>query len=245
MLIENNSLFKQLLGIARGNDFAHAGEAEAIDLMFDKLPKNPDQLILDVGSGLGETAQYIQSHEWGKVVGIEIDHDTVEYAKTYFPEVEFYQTDVNDIDSVLTEHPDVIVLFNVLYALLDQVHSLEVLREIAKPDTVLGLFIYLDRGDYKNSEPQAFQLARPIPEQELDDVLTRAGWHIEEMIDLNEKYEEWYQQFVNRIKQKREKIIDRSDEESFDYLVKKYTHLLDEVKAKTLGGAIVYAKPIA
>jgi hypothetical protein len=42
---------KQLLALIRGSDYAHAGEAEAIELTLGPLPPRPDQLLLDVGWG--------------------------------------------------------------------------------------------------------------------------------------------------------------------------------------------------
>lgn len=244
MLIENKAHFKQMLGLVRGNDFAHAGEAAAIDLVFEHLPKNPEQLILDVGSGLGETASYVQEKQWGKVVGIDIDHDTVEYAKRHFPDVEYHQCDVQDVDTVLAEHPDLIYMFNVLYAIKDQQGALEVLREITKPDATLALFIYVDLGGYKDSELKEFQLANPIALKHLNEILLTSGWQIKENVDLNQKYQEWYDHFVQNIKKHKPEIIARSDEESYEFLLKKYTHLWDETKAGTLGGAIVYAQPV-
>ena len=51
---------KQLLALIRGDDYAHAGEAEAIELAFRSVPRRPDQLLLDVGCGLGGTAKYVE-----------------------------------------------------------------------------------------------------------------------------------------------------------------------------------------
>jgi hypothetical protein len=51
---------KQLLAFIRGSDYAHAGEEEAIDLALRPVPRRPDQLLLDVGCGLGGTAKYVE-----------------------------------------------------------------------------------------------------------------------------------------------------------------------------------------
>jgi len=42
---------KRLLALARGGDYAHAGETESIDLVWDALPKSPTQSVLDAGCG--------------------------------------------------------------------------------------------------------------------------------------------------------------------------------------------------
>ena len=47
---------KRLLALARGGDYAHAGETESIDLVWTRLPKKPPQQVLDAGCGRGGTA---------------------------------------------------------------------------------------------------------------------------------------------------------------------------------------------
>jgi hypothetical protein len=56
----------QLLALIRERDYAHAGEEEAIEITLRNHPKRADRLLLDVGCGLGGTANYVQNHGWAK-----------------------------------------------------------------------------------------------------------------------------------------------------------------------------------
>ncbi len=243
MFITNKSKFRQLLGFVRGNDFAHAGEAEAIEMLFANLPKNKAQLILDVGSGLGETAHYVQSHDYGKITGIDVDAESVEYATKKFPNVKYFHCDALDVQKIISDSPDIIYMFNVLYVMADQPGSLKALRNFAKTTTTLALFIYVDLGEYKQSEPAKYQLENPVKHDAIEPMLREAGWQIEKQVNLNEEYKRWYQDFVDNIIKRREAIIELADENTYQYLLEKYQHLLDETQAGTLGGALVYAKP--
>src|ERR1700679_1547306 len=68
----NNFDGKAFLATVRGEDFAHAGEEEAIDLAFAGIGAQPDWQVLDAGCGRGGTADYVNRHGWGNVVGIDI-----------------------------------------------------------------------------------------------------------------------------------------------------------------------------
>ena len=72
---------KRLLALARGGDYAHAGETEAIDLVWNTLPKSPAQKILDAGCGRGGTAAYLYRAGWGQVTGIDIEAESIDRAR--------------------------------------------------------------------------------------------------------------------------------------------------------------------
>ena len=75
---------KRILSLVRGGDYAHAGEEGAIELALDSVSKRAIQVILDVGCGLGGSAEYVRSHGWGSVIGIDANEDMIAYAeKTY------------------------------------------------------------------------------------------------------------------------------------------------------------------
>jgi SAM-dependent methyltransferase len=78
---------KRLLALARGGDYAHAGETESIDLVWNRLPKTPTQQVLDAGCGRGGTAAYIQRAGWGKVTGIDIEGESIQRGRDVYPEI--------------------------------------------------------------------------------------------------------------------------------------------------------------
>ena len=78
---------KQILSFLRDGNYAHPGEIEAIQLTMQSIAKNPQQLLLDVGCGLGGTAHYLQTYGFGKVTGLDIDHGLITAAKRHYPDV--------------------------------------------------------------------------------------------------------------------------------------------------------------
>ncbi|MBX9666933.1 MAG: class I SAM-dependent methyltransferase [Candidatus Obscuribacterales bacterium] len=81
---------KRFLATVGGDDFALAGEIEAIDLVFESMPTMPDWKVLDVGCGRGGTASYVHRKGWGQVTGIDIDQHSIDYAKERYPSLEFH-----------------------------------------------------------------------------------------------------------------------------------------------------------
>ncbi len=55
---------KKFLATVRGEDFAHAGEKDAIDLVFERIPAQSNWKVLDVGCGRGGTAHYVNQRGW-------------------------------------------------------------------------------------------------------------------------------------------------------------------------------------
>jgi cyclopropane fatty-acyl-phospholipid synthase-like methyltransferase len=53
---------KEILATVRSEDFAHAGEEEAIELVFKDITKQADRKILDAGCGRGGSANYVRRH---------------------------------------------------------------------------------------------------------------------------------------------------------------------------------------
>ena len=93
---------KRILALIREGDYAHAGEEEAIERSFRSIPKNGDSWLLDVGCGRGGSAEYLRRHGWGHVEGIDRDAESIEYARTTYPEIGFHVCDVLDVPRTVT-----------------------------------------------------------------------------------------------------------------------------------------------
>lgn len=242
----NLCFFKKILAFVRNADYAHAGEAEAIDLTFLSLPKNKDQLLLDVGCGLGGTADYIHKHNWGKVIGFDIDTETLNIAKQKYPDIEFYIGNACDASNFLHKQFDIIYLFNMLYAVP---HDLKLkvlmeLRKLTKPETQLAIFDYVDLGkEIKfytyNGRDRYYSKTDVLIEQ-----LKTAGWQLTSLINLDHEYEIWYKKFVDKIASKKAEIIALSDTATYNLVYNIYSEYLANIKNHAIGGAIFYAKPI-
>jgi len=236
---------KQLLARIRGSDYAHAGEEEAIELAFRPVPRRPNQLLLDVGCGLGGTAKYVQDHGWGTVVGIDLEPDSIARARQAYPRIEFHACDVVQAGSVIGHKHDLIYLFNSFYAFADQPRALASLAQLAKPSGQLVLFDYADRGGYDSNplmcDGEPF-IPHPVRLSLVGDILQRAGWQLTEVEDLTAAYDRWYDSLLQRMDGKRDQVVDVVGAEGFNFVRSMYAGLLSTIRDGRLGGAIVRAR---
>ncbi|MBN2690153.1 MAG: methyltransferase domain-containing protein [Gammaproteobacteria bacterium] len=239
----NSSQFKKILALVRDGDFAHAGEREAIDLVFDGFERNSNSNVLDVGCGLGGTAAIIKNNGLGHVTGIDILSGTILHAKKHYPEVDFLSCDVLDASQKLDKKFNLIYLFNSFYSFADQSKSLRELRKVADENAELIIFDYTDLDNYKEFCQSDYDvLPSPIKLHDIAFTMKKAGWDLYKQQDLTVEYERWYEAFVAKITQKREQIINNSDEATYDYVYKIYANLLMAIKYGCLGGVVLYAR---
>jgi SAM-dependent methyltransferase len=241
----NTAKIKQVLAFVREGDFAHAGEDEAISLVFEKITKNADRLVLDVGCGLGGTANLIQIEGWGKLTGIDVNEHTVDHAKKTYPEIDFFEDDIL-APKLIDKKFDLIYLFNVFYALTNQEKAIEEITKLANQDGQLIIFDYTDRGNYELFRPpKAYDvLPKPINLPKLENSLEKNGWQITSFIDLTAKYKRWYEDFVSKISKKKEKIIEISDKPTYQFVFKTYSSILKSIKSDVLGGCVLYCQRV-
>lgn len=235
---------KRLLARVRGRDFAHAGEEEAIQLTWEKLPKNPAHLCLDAGCGRGGTAAAIQNWGWGQVTGIDIDETSIAEAQVSYPDVTFQASDIARVGEILPETFDVIYAFNAVYAFPDQAAALRSLRRAGKAHGRLAIFDYIDRGTFREGEffqkPET-HLWQPLVPDKLPGLLENAGWRLTEYREINEDYRRWYAGLVERFDRQREELLREFSEELVNYASDYYRLMFSAVERGELGGAIVYA----
>jgi SAM-dependent methyltransferase len=241
----NSFTGKQLLALIREGDYTHAGEEEAIEFTLRNEPRHPDQLLLDVGCGRGGTAQYVQDHGWGSVVGLDAEPDSIARARQVYPAIEFHVCDVVDAASVIGRRFDLIYLFNSFYAFADQPRALAVLARLARECGRLVLFDYTDRGGYDansllcDGEPL---IPHPVKLTDIGDMLHAASWQLTTVEDLTGAYDRWYEALVQRMESKRAQIIDAVGAGGFAFVGGLYAGLLAAIRGGTLGGAIIHAK---
>jgi SAM-dependent methyltransferase len=236
---------KRLLASLRDGDFAHAGEETAVRMAWERLPKRPDQSCLDAGCGRGGTAALVQSKRWGHVIGLDIDSETISFAQTAYPSVKFVTADVTCAGELLPAQFDIIYAFNAFYAFPDQQGALDALRLAAKPDAILCLFDYLDRGGFTETrfagKPET-QLWRPLSMESLPSELDETGWSLGEWLDISAHFETWYAELVNRFAMRRQQLLNLFASELINYAEDYYCCLLEAIKAGALGGTLVYAQ---
>jgi SAM-dependent methyltransferase len=242
---------KRILALVRDDDYAHAGEEEAIERSFRSIPKSPEQWILDVGCGRGGSAEYSRRHGWGHIEGIDRDAESIEYARATYPEIVseagtaarptgFHVCDVLDVTRAVTRTFDVIYMLNAFYAFDRQREALAEVRKIAKPSARLVIFDYTvgaNAGDTPNPMmPHAIRLS------EIAAMLRDAGWEPGAVEDLNAEYARWYADFVQRIQLKRAEIEKIGGADWYNFVLSMYSGLHGVIAGGGLGGAIVHAR---
>lgn len=242
----NSYLGMKILSLVREGDYAHAGEEEAIELSMADVEKDSGRLILDAGCGRGGTAEYLHKNGWGRVVGIDVQAESITAAGQNYPDVRFQVSDVCDVDQCLDEHPDIICMFNAYYCFKDQPRALRALHKIAKPDTQIIIFDHVDRGGYQDAplldagEPF---LLNPPRLAEMSERLASAGWRTLEIVEIHDAYIGWYTSLVEKIEQSRDIITDTAGQRGYDHVHGLYKGLLNAALTKKLGAAIIKAAP--
>ena len=238
---------KKLVSYLRQNDFAHAGEAEAIDLVMRKFKKTPNQKILDAGCGLGGTAKYIQDQGWGIVTGFDIENKSINYAQRRYKSIDFYVSDVIQVDQLFeTNTFDIICLFNSFYAFDDQTKALSTLWKISNHTSTLAIFDYAISTNSKNFfYGEKFKLHSPfspVITGQIENVLQSTKWNLTELLDISEKYLIWYKALINKLNEKKDQILDLFGLAAYKKAHDTYTDIYNALENKTLGGVIVYAE---
>ncbi|WP_018300908.1 class I SAM-dependent methyltransferase [Fangia hongkongensis] len=239
---------KQLVSFLRKDNFAHAGESEAIDLVMSAYNNHRFEHLLDVGCGLGGTAQYIKDKGWSKTIsGFDVDSEAIDYATSTYKDLNFTCCDVFNVSNNISTSFDMFCLFNVFYAFSDQKKALHELSLIARKGAQLAIFDYSDPCEGKHTP-----LKRdgkdgrtpfiPVKLDTIETMLSDTAWRPIEIVDISDQYTHWYSQLCTLLIENKSNVIDRFNEEAFDNALSTYSKLTDAIQKKLLGGTIVYAE---
>ncbi|OGT39805.1 MAG: hypothetical protein A3E81_01385 [Gammaproteobacteria bacterium RIFCSPHIGHO2_12_FULL_36_30] len=238
---------KRLLSLVRKGDYAHAGEIEAIDYVFSSISKNKHRQILDVGCGLGGTAEYIQQHDFGYVTGFDIDTNAIIYAKEKYPAVEFYTCDAINAEKLLPHKKyDLIYSFNSFFAFSDKLRVLQNLAVLAKPRAQLIIFDYIHRAQENKSAALKNNIMEmsftPVNLDHLEKMMLETKWKIKKIENLDHEFQKWYCDFLSKITQHKENIVSEFNEEAYLKLLSTFTGIYNALNDKIIGGGVMYAE---
>lgn len=238
-----------LISKLRGGDYAHAGDAEAIDLVLQKglafLPTLKNETVLDVGSGFGGTADYLYQHGFKKVYGIDIDKAAVLYAKDKYPFIDFKVGDALNIDKLYAFNEfSFLYLFNVIYAIQDKPLLLKKLAAVSKPESLLVVFDYTTgkeplKQTLKDLEGKPMY---PIQMDSFKQDLAKAGWEIIETTDMTAQFITWYKKVLESLATQRLLLKKEFSEKDISNVEKTFTFLVKQLEQGNLGGVIIYAR---
>ncbi|MBX9690798.1 MAG: class I SAM-dependent methyltransferase [Cyanobacteria bacterium] len=230
---------KAFLATVRGEDFAHAGETQSIDLVFQHLNAKPEWHVLDVGCGRGGTADYVQRHGWGQVRGADIDQESIDYAKQRYPELEFSLCSMEEVGSRFSDSLDLLYLFNVFYAAKDKWAATRSFRKATREGGLLCIFDYVIY-DPSAQLPEVFLGQVPATLDEFEQSLRTASWKIRENVNIDREYAQWYQAFLERFDEP--SLQEKFSPSVIEDVRKKYNELLSSIENGSMGGAIIIAE---
>jgi 2-polyprenyl-3-methyl-5-hydroxy-6-metoxy-1,4-benzoquinol methylase len=236
-----------LLANLRGGDYAHAGDREAIDIVLEKVlalsPKIQKGACLDVGSGLGGTANYIYNLGFHSIYGIDLDQAAIEYAKQCYQHIHCLAANANDVTKLFNEEFfSFIYMFNVLYAIEDKSFLLKNLYDVAKPGAILVLFDYTTEQISFSLKDLAGKPMHPIRLKELGKNLKDAGWKIIEIHDLSSHFLRWYRDLLDKIEKEQELLSSQFSEVDINKVKTTFNTIYEWLNTSQLGGAVIYAR---
>jgi len=240
----NSITGKRILALARGGDYAHPGEEEAIELVMSRVAKRPGQVVLDVGCGCGGTAHYLAEHGWGEPVGVDVDPENITAACEAYPAHPFICADVGNLAAAWPGRADVVCLFTAFYAFPDQARALTQMREVAADGATLVIVDYTwPAFDERSVALMAKRSGswQPLRLERLPSTLASAGWRLDSIVDLTAEFSRWYEDLAGRIVSAESAIVAYAGRAWFEHASRWYRDLADHVREGVVGGAAAYA----
>ncbi|MCC0057656.1 MAG: methyltransferase domain-containing protein [Hyphomicrobiaceae bacterium] len=233
----NSFANKEYLARIRGGDFAHPGEEEAIDLVLSYLRPRSGETVLDAGCGRGATADAIRKKTSADVIGVDLDAQSIGYAKATYPGTRFEAADITMLGEMALPKIGAIYAFNSLYACADLDGCFSAFRRISNAGARAGVFDYIaydaDALADSNCLPSSVHTTaemRQIPE--------RHGWACTGIVNLDLDYAIWYRRFLSRMDENRAMLSAVRTPDFFDEVRKTYADMLRCLEQGTLGAAL-------
>jgi len=247
-LSEGPNSKRLLLSTLRGGDYAHAGDVASIDLVLHKvLALNPhikSGNVLDVGCGFGGTLDYLRHAGFQSLTGVDINPESINYAKLKYPDIQFNTYDALTIDGIYKGHLfDLAIMMNTIYAIENKAKLLKALSAISKPGSILAMFDYSVSGENKVLQTLDFagKAMRPIELQSFRRDLEQACWRLVESQDFSDEFTKWYREFLVSLRQKRSILEKNFNTKDIDEVEGSFSYFLEQIIAKRMGGVVIYA----
>lgn len=228
--------FKLLLADIRSGDYTHPGDVEAIELVISNLDVHKSSSILDVGCGLGGTAQYLR--QYGPVTGIDFDENCIEYAQKVYKNVPFHHLDAHKLHKSFSSNQfDIFTIFCSFSFFENQELACLEMANIAKNGAQLAIFDYSSQLD-NHIHPFNKQLMfEPLKKQTIEKVL--GPWQLKEFIDLTDYYVEQYTIIIAEIEDQKDYLIANFGTPAYSDVLTSFTDLIATFDHS--GGALVIA----
>lgn len=238
-----------LLKKLRGGDYAHIGGVAVVDMIMERAlafkPSLKEEKILDVGSGLGGTANYLFDKGYQKIWGIDVDDEAVRYASEEYPNVSFKTVDALQARSAFSANNfDFLYLFNVAYAIEGKELLFKELAKICAPGGILVVFDFVqsDRGNHLRMNDLANQTMQPIKLHLLRKILKKTGWKIVKEDDLSSESIDWYKKDLVTLTSLKSKLLKEFPQSAVIRTERIFSSILKALENKTLNSVVIYAQ---
>ncbi len=239
-------IYSKALAAIRGSDFAHPGEIESIEKLLNFFPDSKSIKVLDYGCGLGGTLDYIRSKGYRNIIGIDIDADSINYARDKYGngEKELFYTSLSPAFTAVHNNFDLIYSINVFYLITDKSGLLEQLYKISQKGTYLIIsdFVYKTSKNQIAGDTTLSKILDYIPHAiHIDGCpeLNKNGWTLVKTNDISNDYVRWYKNFVEMIRSNKAQVLDIADINYYNYMLNKYQFILIQLQNERIGGAMI------
>lgn len=156
--------------------------ADFIDEFLEYLEKVRGKAVLDLGSGPGVNAAYMQSRNF-QVVGIDLSEKMVEYARSKYPNIEFRLGDMMKLPFPASSFEGILASYSLIHLTKDAVASVVPrLYEILRPGGIIYLSVqYGDsiQGFFSHPLiPKDKVFLNIFAKEEIFDLLSKYGFEI-------------------------------------------------------------------
>lgn len=247
-----------------GGYYDHVGDANSVDIVIHDiltLDKDmPNKPALDIGCGLGGTVKYFVDREF-TMQGIDSCPAAIAYANHKYnpasqacdidqwdwekPPLKFETMDLTILASFFDQEEfSLLTLFNVAYTIEHKADFLRQAHIITAPGGILAIL------DYTHANPTTTHslcdaAGAPLQLDRFKAELSATGWKLIASHDYTDYFIAYYETLLSKIEQQKEALEESSSADSLAAVHTGYTTLLNELKAGTLGGVVMYAQKLA
>ena len=137
---------------------------------------------------------------------------------------------------------DLIYMFNSFYAFPDQLKALEAIKKLSHKSTELIIFDYADSGNYNG---ECSEIPNPVKLDEIENILEKSGWQLINIEDISDYYIRCYISLCSKIEDKKDKIVEISNENIYEYVLNQFNKILDAHENSYLKGVILKALSVS
>lgn len=138
--VKDKELFERIADTySRKDEYPVSREARKYQLysLISLIEKNHFKHILDIGCGPGFNAEYLKGM-YDQFTGVDYSQAFIDIAKEKHPEVHFFQTNIKNLENMISFQPDLVLGVGILHHIDDVESALKSIRDICTERTTLA-----------------------------------------------------------------------------------------------------------